>query len=79
MTVKEAVVERFRELLNERHMAINELANLSGVTPSTVYSMMDPRRKEVSVNVINKLCSGLEVSLGDFFQSPHFSDLDLEI
>lgn len=27
----------------------NELATLSGVTPSTVYSMMDDTRKDVSV------------------------------
>lgn len=52
MTIKEAVVARFGEILQARHMRPNELANLSGVTPSTVYSMLDPRRKEISINVI---------------------------
>ena len=41
MTVKEAVVARFMEILKERNMRPNELANLSGITPSTVYSMFD--------------------------------------
>ena len=45
MTVKEAVVARFMEILKERNMRLNELANLSGITPSTVYSMLDSRRK----------------------------------
>ena len=48
-SVKEAVVARFNELLNERGIRPNELANRSGVTPSSVYSMLDPRRKEVQL------------------------------
>ena len=45
MTVKEAVVARFEEILRERKMRANELAVRAGVTPSTVYSMLDGRRK----------------------------------
>lgn len=79
MNVKEAVVERFRELMAQRNMRPNELANLSGVTPSTVYSMLDQRRKELSINVIKKLCDGLEITLGEFFNVPLFDELEQEI
>ena len=79
MGVKEAVVARFREIMTQRGIRPNELANLSGVTPSTVYSMLDPRRKELSINVIKKLCDGLEITLGDFFNTPLFNDLEQEI
>ena len=79
MGVKEAVVLRFREIMKERSMRPNELANRSGVTPSTVYSMLDGRRKELSVNVIKKLCDGLEISLGEFFSAPIFDELEQEI
>ena len=79
MTVKEAVVARFGEILQARHMRPNERANLSGVTPSTVYSMLDPRRKEISINVIKKLCDGLEMTLGEFFSVPLFDELEQEI
>ena len=58
MNVKEAVVYRFQDLMDARHIRPNELANLSGVTPSTVYSMLDARRKEVSINVIKSLAMG---------------------
>ena len=57
----------------------NELANLSGVTPSTVYSMLDERRKELSINVIKKLCDGLNISLSVFFTAQVFDDLEQEI
>ena len=79
MGVKQAVVMRFRELMAQRNMRPNELANLSGVTPSTVYSMLDERRKELSINVIKKLCDGLEITLGEFFSTPEFDNLEQEI
>ena len=79
MAVKQAVVLRFRELMAQRNMRPNELANLSGVTPSTVYSMLDERRKEVSINVIKKLCDGLEITLGEFFSAKLFDELEQEI
>ena len=79
MNVKQAVVARFREIMKERSMRPNELANLAGVTPSTVYSMLDERRKELSINVIKKLCDGLEMTLGEFFSAPLFDNLEQEI
>lgn len=78
-TVKEAVAARFVELMKERGIKTNELANRSGVTPSSVYSMLDPRRKEVSVNLVKKLCDGLEITLGEFFSAAVFDDLEQEI
>ena len=79
MGVKEAVVARFREILDQRNMRPNELAYRSGVTPSTVYSMLDGRRREVTINLIKKLCDGLEMTLGDFFSAPVFDELEQEI
>lgn len=79
MTVKEAVVARFREIMEERKIRPNELANRSGITPSTVYSMLDGRRKELSINVIKKLCDGLDMTLGEFFGAPIFDELEQEI
>ena len=79
MGVKQAVVLRFKEIMKQRNMRPNELANLSGVTPSTVYSMLDERRKELSINVIKKLCDGLDMTLGEFFCVPLFDNLEQEI
>ncbi|MBQ6951780.1 MAG: helix-turn-helix transcriptional regulator [Clostridia bacterium] len=79
MSVKEAVAARFQQLMAERNLNANGLANVSGVTPSSVYSMLDPRRKEVSVNLVKKLCDGLEISLGEFFSSDVFDGLEQEI
>lgn len=79
MHVKEAVAERFRQIMMERNIRANELATLSGVTPSSVYSMLDPHRREVTVNLVKKLCDGLEMSLGEFFTAEIFFELEQEI
>ena len=54
MNVKQATVLRFQEIMKARGIRPNELANLSGVTPSTVYSMLDERRKELSIDETNR-------------------------
>ena len=79
MTVKDAVAERFKELCSERGIKTNELANLAGVTPSTVYSMLDTKRREVSITTIKKLCDGLNITLVEFFDCPLFYSLTQEI
>ena len=79
MSVKQAVAERFREICAERGIKPNELANHAGVTPSSVYSMLDPNRKEVTINLIKKLCDGLDMTLGEFFSTQAFDELEQEI
>lgn len=79
MTVKDAVAERFRQICKERNIKPNELANRAGITPSSVYSMLDHKRREVSVNLVKKLCDGLDMTLADFFSTPEFDGLEQEI
>lgn len=77
--IKEAVVKRFQQLCRERGIKYNELTTLAGVTPSTVYSMMDEDRKDVSAITIKKLCDGLDISIPIFFDDPIFEHLEQEI
>lgn len=77
--VKNAVVKRFEQICSERGIAKNELANISGVTPSTVYSLFKEERQNVSITTIKILCDGLEITLGEFFSAPDFDNLEQEI
>ncbi|MGN0487636.1 MAG: helix-turn-helix domain-containing protein [Ruminococcus sp.] len=79
MNVKDVVANRFVELCKERNIKINELANISGVTPSTAYSMLDANRRDISISTIKKFCDGLEITLGEFFSTPEFDNLEQEI
>lgn len=79
MDIKDVITNRFMQLCKERNITINELANISGVTPSTAYSMMDKSRREISVRTIKKFCDGLEITLGEFFSTEEFDNLEQEI
>ena len=67
--VKDAVALRFKELCEERNISPNALAVRSGVTPSTVYSMLDSSQQSVTVPTVKKLCDGLGITLVDFFNA----------
>ena len=79
MRTKEAVAKRIIELCNERNIAINALANLSGVSPSTVYSMLNEKSKNPGVVSIKKLCDGLDITVREFFDSELFDEKEQEI
>ncbi len=79
MQIKEAIVLRFQEICEQRKIKYNELATMSGVTPSTVYSMMDMRRKDISVITVKKLCDGLGISITEFFDCYLFVSLEQEV
>ena len=79
LSVKDQVAKRFSELCRIRRIRPNELATLAGVTPSTVYSMLDSRRRDVSIVTIKKLCDGLGITLGEFFSTTAFDTLEQEI
>ena len=79
MTTKEAVARRIIELCAERNIAVNALANISGVAPSTVYSMLNTKSQNPGVVSIKKLCDGLEMTVREFFDCALFDDLEQEI
>ena len=44
-----------------------------------MYSILDSRRKDVSVVTVKKLCDGLEIPISAFFSAPIFEELEQEI
>jgi transcriptional regulator with XRE-family HTH domain len=79
MKAKEAVSRRILELCEDRGIAINALATVSGVSPSTIYSMLNKKSMNPGIVSIKKLCDGLDISIRQFFDSPLFDDLEQEI
>ena len=79
MRTKEAVAQRILELCRERNIAVNALANISGVSPSTIYSMLNQKSQNPGVVSIKKICDGLEITIRQFFDSPLFDETEQEI
>lgn len=79
MTTKKAVANRILQLCKERGLAINALANLAGVSPTTIYSMLNEKSKNPGVVSIKKICDGINISVREFFDCELFDDLEQEI
>lgn len=74
--MKKLVVSRIVQLCELKGITLNTLANLSGVTPSTIYSLVDNGRKDIGINTIKKVCDGLGITLLEFFNDKSFSEDD---
>ena len=79
MGIKNAVTLRIQNLCEDRKIRLNALANLSGVTPSTVYSLFENGRADVGVVALKKICDGLGISISEFFDDEIFKNLEQEI
>ena len=79
MNAKQAVAKRIVDLCHERNIAINALSNLSGISPSTIYSILNKKSQNPGIVSIQKICDGLEISLREFFDCDLFENLEQEI
>ncbi len=79
MRIKEAVAQRIVNLCHERKIAINALGNISGINPSTIYSMLNTKSNNPGVVSLQKICDGLDITIREFFDDDLFSDIEQEI
>ncbi len=79
VNAKGAVARRIQALCLERDIAVNTLANNSGMPPSTIYSMLNSKSKNPGIVSIQKICDGLGITVRQFFDDPIFDDLEAVI
>lgn len=79
MDTRQAVARRILELCRERGITPNGLSYLSGVSQSTIKSILNGESKNPGCVTIKKLCDGLEITLGEFFSTPEMDALEQEL
>lgn len=79
MSLKETIAFRINQLCEEKDITIYALAISCGVDKSTIYSILGEKSKSPEVVTIKKLCDGLDMTLGQFFSTPEFDNLEQEI
>ncbi len=79
MKTLDAVKIRILRLCEERNITINKLANLSALPPSSLKAILYGRSKNPTIKTIKILCDGLDITLGEFFSTPEFDNLEQEI
>ena len=76
MDAKGAVAARITELCKNEKLTVNALANLAGMSSSTIYSMLNAKSQNPGVISLQKICDALDISMREFFDSPLFENLD---
>ena len=79
LNTKQAVAKRILELCSQKQLTVNALANAAGISPSTIYSMLNQKSMNPGVVSLKKICDGMEISIREFFDSELFDDLEQEI
>lgn len=79
MDTREAVVNRIKELCQERGITPNGLSYKAGIPQATIKSILNGESKNPGIVTLKKLCDGFGITLFDFFSSPTFTTLEQEI
>ena len=79
MNTVTAVKNRILELCEERGISINKLATISGLPPSSIKNILYGKSQNPKVLTIKMICHGLGITLGEFFSTSEFDELEQEI
>ena len=74
-----AVRNRILTLCEERGISINKLSTISALPPSSIKNILYGKSQNPKLLTIKMICDGLEITLGEFFNTPEFNELEQEI
>lgn len=78
MKLSEAIARRIEDLCREKGISINKLATLSGLTQSTVDSILKGKSKNPRLSTLKKICGGLGISLTEFLDDPLIDNAEVD-
>lgn len=79
MGIYQAVVNRINNLCKEREITPNALSYMSGVSQSTIKSILNGESKNPGIVTLKKLCDGLDINIIEFFNTEDFKNLEQEL
>lgn len=80
MRLQQAISLRILELAKENNLTLNQLAERAGLSASSITRTVHAHNRvsNTSTATIFKICTGLNISLVDFWNNPFFEDLEIE-
>jgi Predicted transcriptional regulators len=78
MNLGEAIALRIENLCKDQGISINRLALLSGLTQSTVDSILKGKSKNPQLATLKKISDGLGITVSTLLNDPKINDADIE-
>ena len=79
MGIYKLVVKRIQNLCEKKGITPNGLGYDSGVSQSTIKSILNGESQNPGIVTLKKLCDGLGVTICDFFDIDDFRNLEQEL
>ena len=79
MDVYETTTKRIRELCKQHNITPNGLSYISGVSQSTIKSILNGESTNPGIVTIKKICDGFNITLAEFFNTDEFNQLEQEL
>lgn len=76
VTSEDYLVDRIKQLCMMKKIKINTLANMAGLPPSTLYSILSFKSKNPKFKTICKICIALHISVFEFYNVDMFKELE---
>lgn len=70
--------KKLNKICAEKDISVNQLASICCLTQSTIQTLVDGKSNNPKMLTIIRICDGLNVELGDFFNDKLFLNLDRE-
>lgn len=78
MTYSDVMIKRLTDLCAERNITVNKLANLSGITQSTVENLMKGKTRNPKLKTLHKLAIGLNMTISELLDFPEMNETIFE-
>lgn len=76
MKLEVAIKTRMINLCKERHITINKLSTMAGITQSTLDSIVHGKSMNPTTMTILRICRALDMELYQFFKDDIFKGID---
>lgn len=78
MTYSDVIILRLNELCQEKGITVNKLANMSGITQSTVENIMSGKTKNPKLKTLHRLAVGLNMTVSELLDFPQMNETQFE-
>ncbi len=78
MTMQDAILKRIEQLKSASNLTQYAMCEKAGIPQTTVISFKRKRSRDIGVTNLYRICTGLGVSIIEFFDSPLFDDIDID-
>lgn len=78
MTYSDVITQRLQNLCDDKHITVNRLATLSGITQSTVEYIMSGKTKAPNLKTLHKLAIGLDMTISELLDFPEMNETIFE-